>query len=401
MRLRLFLLVLVFASQVSTTLASSAAAQQQDVVILGLRSIEGDDEIARNLSQLLRERAHGSPQWRVAAQTITLSQMVLAHGCEEVDVQCMASVAQGLGVQLVVYGTMQRSSVQDDFNFTLQLDMFDATTGAIAQSATSTFTQGQATLEGLPAVAEVLIARLSPAPATASLLVKAPVEGASVIVDGQDVGLIENGSFSLPEITPGLHQVRVQAIGYEEFSAVLQVDPAVETAVNASLLSKVRQEAALEAPPILAVTHGKPQLVPDWMPYGLMGVGAAGVGGMLATWLVISGIEDENAYITYSDAAYNFGKQDVCDVARIDQHSFNGRLAAEQVRVSKLCDRADTYEALQYVFGGIGLAGIASGVLLLILDRDDSKSTAGSPPSFAVRPTFSPTRAGVHASMHF
>src|SRR5689334_2934443 len=55
----------------------ATARAQETVVVLGLTSLEGDDEYARNLSGALRHAATAVRGWSVSERDVALSQMEL------------------------------------------------------------------------------------------------------------------------------------------------------------------------------------------------------------------------------------------------------------------------------------------------------------------------------------
>ena len=72
------LLVLVMCLSASTALADAR------VLVLGMRSIEGDDELANALTEQLRTAARTVDGWQVSNTAVSMAQMGLAHGCDEI-----------------------------------------------------------------------------------------------------------------------------------------------------------------------------------------------------------------------------------------------------------------------------------------------------------------------------
>src|SRR5687768_3650577 len=79
-------------------LAPPRATADSSVVVLGLRSLDGEDEEARRISTALREAARQAGGLRVSDRDVSLAQMSLAHGCDEPDARCMADIASTLKV---------------------------------------------------------------------------------------------------------------------------------------------------------------------------------------------------------------------------------------------------------------------------------------------------------------
>src|SRR5262245_3970633 len=113
-------------------LAPGLAHAQTTVVVLGITSLEGDDELARNLTGALRNAASHVDGWQVSENEVTLAQMALAHGCsDEPDTGCLSQIASTLGTQVIVYGILRRAATR---GFELSLSLYDAQTGHIERS---------------------------------------------------------------------------------------------------------------------------------------------------------------------------------------------------------------------------------------------------------------------------
>ena len=105
-------------------------------MVLGLRSVEGDDGFAQRLTSALREAAEEVPGWDINDRRVSLDQMSLAHGCDQPDASCLSNIATTLQARHLVYGTVRRSSVRTDFRFFVSLYVFDARAGEIRGSLT-------------------------------------------------------------------------------------------------------------------------------------------------------------------------------------------------------------------------------------------------------------------------
>ena len=79
------------------------------VVVLGVRSLDGEDDQAREISAALRQAARKVEGFQVSDRDVSLAQMSLAHGCDEPDARCMADIAATLKVDRLIYGTTARS----------------------------------------------------------------------------------------------------------------------------------------------------------------------------------------------------------------------------------------------------------------------------------------------------
>lgn len=406
MRLRAFWLIAVLVlGSASTALADNS------IIVLGLRSVEGDDEAALGLSRALREAGDSVPGWKMRQQAVTLAQMSLAHGCDDVDARCLADIAKALNTDLVMYGTMRRTSARDDYQLTVRIELFDASTGAIAQSATATFGQDLRD-EALRPVADDLLAQMTPKAAVPELVIETNVPGAEVRLNGQLMGQVQGDTFYLRNLEPGRYVVQVTAVGYAPFEQEVELAAGEPASVNANLDSATGvaaqegQGTATQTGEHWEVAPAEPDgHIPMWIPVTLFAVAGVSLGATIWSWVEISGIEDEPDYVAYSNALYNRAKMndlpastyDICGLAALGD-AVEGDLKRLQT-VQDLCDKADTLEVLQYVFLGTAVAAAGTGVALLLIDQ--SASDTESAASFSVQPQFGSQRTGFTATLRF
>lgn len=120
----------VLVALVGLTHVASAAAQNTTVAVLGLTSLEGDDAYAGNLSAALRRAASQVRGWSVTDRDVPLSRMELANGCDATELTCLAQIANTMGVQRLVYGTMQHGT-GTPMMYRIHIAFFDANTSTI------------------------------------------------------------------------------------------------------------------------------------------------------------------------------------------------------------------------------------------------------------------------------
>ena len=161
-------------------LAGVARAQATNVVVLGLTSLEGDDAFAANLSGALRQAASQVRGWSVSDRDVLLSQLELANGCEASDLACVQQIANTVGAQRLVYGTIQRSDASGArYDFVIRIHLYDTATNTILRSLD----------ERLPSSRSDIDDVREPARRYASTL----AEGAGTSASSSDVGLPPEG----------------------------------------------------------------------------------------------------------------------------------------------------------------------------------------------------------------
>lgn len=165
-------------SHAAAVLLPALASAQPTIAVLGLKSDVDDEELARALTDKLRAKTAGSPQWTMSSTGASLDQMMMVHDCASADQECLAKVAVGLDVEYLIYGKLVRSSSPP----TLRADvgLYAAGTGAITRHADADIGNPDA----LDPVAVDLVRQLSPEPAPApTAAVVAPEQAAPVAVE--------------------------------------------------------------------------------------------------------------------------------------------------------------------------------------------------------------------------
>jgi hypothetical protein len=407
-------------------LASAGAAAQSEVVVLGVRSVEGDDDVAHDLTTALREAAQEISAWQVSTTAVSMAQMALAHGCEEVDVACLADIAKGLSADLVVYGTLRRNSAREDFDFAFNLSLFNAQTGAIQNGIDDTIVRRDTTKGALGPRAKRLIARLAGAEAPAeetnaslgSLLVRSNVDNADVLINDQPVGTLQGGTLQYDGLQEGMYRVELRAHGYAPFVKTVRIKAGERFDVEASMqVGASDRDPSLDWQDQPRAKEGGHGL--RWLGWTLVGVGAASAVGLVVSWTQIIRIDNDDRLERYSAEVAESNRyelaearvenrepnlyDDFCQAAAegtlFDDEFFNNRPKLKEVK--SLCSAADTWEVLQYVFIGTAVAAGGTGVVLLLTAGDGGERATSEPPRFALTPRFSPESGGLQATFRF
>jgi len=298
------LLVALFATQV---------VAQSTVVVLGVRSVEGDDDVAHDLTTALREGAQEVSAWNVSPTAVSMAQMALAHGCEEVDAACLADIAKGLSASLVVYGTLRRNSAREDFDFAFNLSLFNAQTGAIQNSVDDTIVRRETTKGALAPRAKRLIARLAGQEAPpeqvdqslGTIVVRANIDSGDVLINEQPVGTLDAGILQYDGLQEGMYRVEIRAHGYVTFVKTVRVNEGERVDIEAEMQVGAAGDPSLDwgdEPERDEGGHGL-----RWLGWTLVGVGAVATVGLVVSWAQIVRISNDDRLERYSGdvAAYN------------------------------------------------------------------------------------------------
>ena len=380
------------------------AKADTSVIVLGLRSVEGDDEFARNLTGALRHAAAQVPGWSVSDREVSLSQMSLAHDCDEPDARCMGNIATALQVQRVVYGTVRRTSARENYRLSIALHIFNAENGQIEESVTDTVAHNRTDIDDLREPARAYISRLSGQPQTGSVVVRANVQGAEVRLDGAPAGSVaEGGVFTATNVPVGRHRIEVIASGHTTFRSTVTITPGDQAEIEVQLVVGEAEPhvAPPMTPPVEPTSSGRGTIF--WL-----GVGAVGIAVVLGivsawAWFKNNGIEDTDPWRRYKTAWPGDGAtdSDFCDrVLANDPPSASAMLTTTQVDdAHNLCNDSNDLVTVWLVtlIGAVavGIGGVALISADLLSDDSSSAEDRASAPSLSLLPSLDPLgRAG-------
>lgn len=397
------LLALAFASPV---LADTS------VVVLGLRSIEGDDDVAHDVTQALRRSAEGIVGWSVSTTAVSMAQMSLAHGCDDVDAACLADMARGLSADRIVYGTLRRNSAREDYNYALSLNLYDAQAASIARSIDDTILRTETDPSSLAAHATRLIHRLAGVSQGGAIIVQANLSDAEVHINGQVVGQLIGGSARYDGMQAGAYRVEVHAQGYAPHVSTVNVVDGQDAIVSAEL-----QTAALSAEGYDTVSNDRepPRMGHglSWLGWTLVGVSAVTMAGAIFSWVRISDIDSDPLLVDYrhvvalsNQAAKNSGDTEIGDVCKAAElgltYEPQGFDPADVPAVQDLCSSGDTFEVLQYVFLGTAIVSGGIGTYLLLTAGDGGSERADrSKPTWSLSPQVGRHHGALSATLRF
>jgi hypothetical protein len=394
---------------------------ETSVVVLGIRSVEGDDDVANDLTEQLRGAARGIEGWSVSSTAVSVAQMSLAHGCEELDAACLTEIAQGLQADRLIYGIVRRTSARDDFDYVVTLNLFDTGTREIARTVTDTIPRSQVDFQSLASHADRLVSRLASTSTGSAIEIRANVTDADVQINGQHVGTTHEGGLRLQGLRPGQYRIEIRKPGYApHVSTVTMVDGA-DTSISAVL-------AALAGgpPPIDvagAATSGEVQEDSGgsikWLGWTLLGLGAASAAGMITSFVIIDQTQKDPLFRQYKGAVDDWNTanmmlpkemqmenvDDICIPAKMG-NSYpalpSGMFTPEEVsQVVDKCKKAEVFEVLQWVFISTGVVTTGVGLYILLSSDSHSNEHASQQPTLSLRPSFSPKAASLSATLRF
>lgn len=351
------------------------ANAQASVSVLGLTSLEGDDEFARNFTGALRHAASQVDGWTVSDRDVALTQMELTHDCSSSDAACMLEIAGTLGSDRVIYGTIQRAPIGTRYEFQVTLFLFDASTGAVEERITDTVPSSDTDIDALRTPARTMVRALSAATSPGVVRVTGGPD-LEVRIDGTVVGRTDGGGTYVSDaLSPGVHVVR---LGAAEESVTVAGG---ETLAAFAILDSGGGGGGGSVLPFVGI--------------GLMGVGAVAL--IVSFWSMgeIESVSNSAAHTALREAVGSMPGVTMAD----DSCAFVDRVSPGYTG----CSYAGTMEILQYVMLATGVVALGAGAALLVvgLGENSSASTDTAGVRLRLSPSLSPERAYLGATLEF
>jgi hypothetical protein len=361
--------------------AAPASADEEAVLVLGVRSFEGDDELAHHVTDAMTEAARDVSGWTVGDRRVSLAQMMLVHGCDEPDAHCMADVAESLQVDRLLFGTLRRTGMGERAHFTLVLQTYAARTGRVEHSVRADL-PGDGADDTVRTRAPRWAGRLAGAPPRGLLHVTVNVPGARVRVDGRDVGVASSREGGVhTEVKPGAHRVEVTAEGYGSFRGTVTVPTDEEARVEVELDERASGPLATPSTSARSTDTVRERVVyrsrVTWPTYTSLGVGVASLAVSIFAIARVANLRGDGEVRQWRDDG---SFSDACSSARA---ALPDRPDA-QAAVDR-CDQEGRLSPLRWVFLALGLA--ASGAGAYLLWRDLSRPDGSDGDQAQGRPT--------------
>jgi len=153
-------------------LASAQDARAQDeptelaVAVPGLRAVDGDDGVANELTGWLRAGASAVRGWQLHSAMVSLEQLMIVHGCEAANEDCLSRIAEGIKADGLISGSVSRvpSEDGDGYDFRADLFYFNASTGQFEKTSTLRFPKTRSTPQDLAVMGQIEVQALADAP---------------------------------------------------------------------------------------------------------------------------------------------------------------------------------------------------------------------------------------------
>ncbi len=332
----------------ASLVAGKAHAQTTSVVVLGLTSMEGDDTFATNLSGALRQAATQVRGWSVSDRDVPLSQLELATGCDATELTCVQQIANAVGAQRLVYGTIQRAGSGARFEFVIRIHLYDSATNSILRSLEERLPSSRTDIDDVRDPARSYATALAEvAGATQAGGTGLPPEG--VGIDGGQTGGGETGGGETGggETGGGDTGGQTSSGGGDDLGRL------------------------------------------NWAAFALLAVGVGGAVGWIVTGLDAQ--TNQSTVATFRGTQGPTGGLSICD----------GTIVGANGNVRAACDSPS--EILQFVFMGVTAIAGGAGLALLAINGVMSPESGGPTDRVRLRltPSFSPQGGYLGAQLSF
>ena len=266
-------------------------------------------------------------------------------------------------------------------------------------------------------IARKLLQRLSSTAIGGSITLQANVPDAEVHINDQSVGRTRDGALRMDGLQPGQYRVEIKKENYTPHMSTVTVVEGGDTAITAMLVPLsspgARPEPDYDEPAARGHRLG-------WLGWTLIGVGAASVAAMAVSMKIITDIDDDPLKVRYADAVARGNMREemlaaargetpriATDVCKQADAGFTYDLTVQETSdVADLCSTAHTMEVLQWVFLGIGVAGVGGGIALVLTAGDDPPADEPTAlrlrePTFVLAPDITATSGGFRAQLRF
>lgn len=379
------------------------AADDSGTVVLGVEAIDTqDNNLASDVTDAIKQRvATGKGGPLIPGKDLV--EIKLVFSCSDEAPACLAQAGKSLGAAKLIYGNIKRSGG----DAVLTLKQVDTTRGTVDGTSVENLSKKKLDPSALRALSGQWIGRLNGAkPAggggggtPGTLIVRSNVSGATVMLDGAEVGTLTRKTLSIEDVSPGKHEITVEKPGFGVSTQVFTISAGQALPLTLTLLRGDGNEGdeggapATGGPDATATPHpptdeapGNDDSLRSWVRTGFwVSLGVSAVSFALAT---------------------KYG----LDVRSVN-HDLDPFRAPNPTKtdpggtVSGLIDQGNRAETRQWIFIGVGSAAAVAGGFLLYKGYLDKEAGAGAKTAdnhgLRVFPTANTSSGGIAAEFDF
>jgi hypothetical protein len=220
--------------------------------VLGFEALDGaPDNVASEITDALRQRVAGSHGFQLV-QGKDLVEVKLVFSCPDEGPACMAQAGKSMGATKLIYGNVKRAGA----DYQIALKLLDVNKASVEAWATEAIPRRKAEPTVFRSLAPSWLSKLTGKGAGGSLQIRANVSGATVSLDGTQVGVTGTQPVAVADVGPGRHEVTVEKTGYttakQEFSLAAGQSLPLSLALS-SVSVDVGSTPPAETPPPIVV----------------------------------------------------------------------------------------------------------------------------------------------------
>jgi hypothetical protein len=381
------------------------AADDSGTVVLGVEAVDTqDNNLASDVTDAIKQRvATGKGGPLIPGKDLV--EIKLVFSCSDEAPACLAQAGKSLGAAKLIYGIIKRSGS----DVVLTLKQVDTARGTIDGTSVESLSKKKLDPSALRALSGQWMARLNGAkPAgggggtPGTLIVRSNVSGATVMLDGAEVGTLTRKTLSIEDVSPGKHEITVEKPGFGVSTQVFTIGAGQALPLTLTLLRGDGNEGEEGAPP---ATGGEPEATPRRI--AAPADEAPGGDDSLRTWVRTGFWVALGVSAVSLSLATKYG----LDVRSVNQdlNPFRGpdpaKADPDGTIVNGLLDKGNRAETRQWIFIGVGSAAAVAGGFLLYKGYLDKEAGAGSKTAdnhgLRVFPTANTSSGGIAAEFDF
>lgn len=331
---------------------TSAMAQDQSQRSTAVLNVEGqgiDADVVGTLTEILRREVQQNMYQVVNSTPVNLSDIVVLLGCDASSNECLKGAAEQLDVQVLVYGVVTRE--QDVYR--VRVELFDRAQRKVTHRMQETVPLGGDLIITYRRAVEQFFGQLRKEQLAASVTITSNVRGASVRLNGEDVGTTP---FERTGLAPGLYVIEVSKPGFSSWNTEVELGERARMSMRAPLQKErvatpvdtvITPPAANQAGTSVSIPQERDDQV-NWGGWSLVTLGGASLAGSGVMALLFKGIERD-----------------------IDTRNADGTLT--RTDYDALVGRGRSYELSHRILLGAGLVSVVGGTAWLLI-KSEQKS---------------------------
>ncbi len=356
----------------------AVAAGETSVTVLGLRSASAEEDFARDMTEALRQAAESASVGDLvhSGRENDLNQLLIVFDCEGPTPQCLQRVGENLESDRLIYGLIEPESGRSDAGFAVTLNFFNVESGEVERNLREVVPRGTGG-QGLVEPAARFYRALTGTEVMGELALRCNVEGAEVLLGDREVGTTGEGPLVLRELEPGEVSLTVRHPDYADHEQSITIPAGELLELEVELTEGGDDSSGGET----GTGEGDPDPIPTdpddgergsllWLGWTSIGLGVVMAG--LGLWGSLDVHFANNDSVLRTERGYWGTDVNVCDQAEAGTiHDPEGSSYTAD-DVASECGAARAWQALQFVFYGLGAAAVGVGIWLVIREMQNA-----------------------------